>query len=219
MLVAQLKKTQLAITLFEVLVAIAVLFVVAGIAYPAISGVRKAGLRTTTISNLRQCGSALLIYAVDWGDVPNYGAARSILDGAPTCDAMDYWRLGCDVSTSDPLIGSYAYIRLVKGAIGEQQWRSYRERVANPPLLASIWHSQYEVAKILGDGPPRVSQCRQHLAACTMPSLVHYCRLDGSLMSIRSRVPPPWSSMRNTPWHGQLFTWSNVFDFERFEGR
>ncbi len=67
-----------AFTLIELLVVIAVIAILAGILFPVFARVREKARQTTCLSNLRQIGAAVLMYAQDYDEmypfVLNYSA-------------------------------------------------------------------------------------------------------------------------------------------------
>lgn len=52
-------------TLIELLVSIAVIAILAGIIFPVVSSVKEKGNQATCLSNLRQLGAAMRMYADD----------------------------------------------------------------------------------------------------------------------------------------------------------
>ena len=68
-----------AFTLIELLAVIAITGILAGLLFPEISEVRAKSQATTCVSNLRQIGTAVLLYANDrGGELPPY-MANSVL--------------------------------------------------------------------------------------------------------------------------------------------
>src|SRR5947209_492865 len=53
-------------TLVEILVVTTIVALVAAILFPAFANAKKAAYRAETISNLRQCGMAIIIYTEDY---------------------------------------------------------------------------------------------------------------------------------------------------------
>lgn len=59
------KNQKRAFTLVELLVVISIIAILAGLAFPALSGVLERGRQTKDISNIRQLGTIMLTYATD----------------------------------------------------------------------------------------------------------------------------------------------------------
>jgi prepilin-type N-terminal cleavage/methylation domain-containing protein len=84
-------------TLIEILVAVGIIVVVAGILFPIFSSVRESGRLTECISNLHQFGAAIEMYRQDWGG----------LDPAPGRRIGSLYDLGLPPTTA-----TYAFFRM-----------------------------------------------------------------------------------------------------------
>lgn len=82
-----MKRTQRrqAFTLVELLVAIGIVALLAGILFPVFSAVRGKARQAACLSNLRQLGQATFLYAQDYDDLFPYG-------GDPSDTETDSWR-------------------------------------------------------------------------------------------------------------------------------
>ncbi|MFN3963478.1 MAG: prepilin-type N-terminal cleavage/methylation domain-containing protein, partial [Fimbriimonadaceae bacterium] len=55
-------------TLIELLVVIAIIAILAAILFPVFARAKEAAKKTSDLSNIKQIGLALQIYAADWDD-------------------------------------------------------------------------------------------------------------------------------------------------------
>lgn len=192
-------------TLTELVIVVAIVMILASVLLPAFVSVRRYARRTTSISNLRQCGVALLMYCDDYGGyqaMPSGDVASQVLKAAPTCDPNDTWRKSCFEEFGSPLVGSYAYIRHVQSFSTQEDWADYISWKKNPTLLASIYYASTVPAPFHGDGPDP-AQCISEQKNCFMPDRVLRLRLDGSVRMMRQKTTIPG---------GQLYlTWSSLF--------
>ena len=192
-----------AFTLIELLTVVAIVAAVAAILFPVLAAAKKSGKRAATISNLRQCASALLLYVSDSGDdrdLPPIDRARTVLSTMPTCDLADTWRSSCGESFGDPLIGSYGYIRglrLFQGNDGLQRLRNGN----NPIIMVSIFYADPVPPPFHGENPsPEL--CPGD--TCRMPTGIVGVRMDGSVRSTKIAYHP-------SPGVTLQFSWPNAF--------
>ncbi len=198
-----MKTKRTAFTLIELMVVVAIIAVIASILLPVLARAKKSAMRTTSMSNLRQCAIALITYASDDGSpngLPPMQTAKSLLAKMPTCDPSDNWRTSCSEAFGDPLIGSYAYIRGLRFFSDDDGFRRL-QRATNPVLLVSIFYSNPEPPPFKGEYPVS-SNCPNGF--CRMPTGILAVRLDGSV-AITKGYPRP------DPGVELGFSWPNTF--------
>jgi len=198
-----------AFSLVEVLVVIGIVAVLSGLLLPVLAQARKAGMQATSISNLRQCGLALLMYCDENGGVrtpPNLGQARALLSTAPTCDPADYWRDGCGEPVPAPQVGSYGYVPDIVATVDGQMppehhydflasWSNYLDRPGATYWLVSPYYGSSQSCRFF-DGIPGGPGWETWFAACVgkdsgspdpgrerMADRLVRLRLDGSVQS------------------------------------
>jgi prepilin-type N-terminal cleavage/methylation domain-containing protein len=70
-----------AFTLIELLVVIAIIAILAAILFPVFAQAKMAAKKTASLSNSKQIGTALTIYAIDFDDICPYSNPRRGPDG------------------------------------------------------------------------------------------------------------------------------------------
>ncbi|MCB8933720.1 MAG: type II secretion system GspH family protein [Fimbriimonadaceae bacterium] len=129
-------------TLLEILTVAVIVALLAGLLAPVLVRAKRSAKDTVALSNLRQCGMAILIYADDHGGIANLPLDTNfpgVLDNMPTCDSQDTWRAGCDSPSIAPMIGSYAYIRNANDFKRPDIWNLTLTVETTPTLLLSVF--------------------------------------------------------------------------------
>ena len=202
-------KIRYAFTLLELLVVIGIVAILAAIIFPVFTRAKTEAFKATTLSNLRQCGQAIVIYSADYDDrLPVGDGAYAALAKAPTCDAKDYWNPECKMPTRAPLVGSYAYYGLIEQ--DETELNSYLIENGGP-VLAAIWYGKHRVAQFDGMQPPRINQCIRE-RTCLLPNVIIFGYIDTS-----AKRKPFVSEVKDRN-NGNLtyvkpMTWPNVFHY------
>jgi prepilin-type N-terminal cleavage/methylation domain-containing protein len=170
-----------AFTLIEILVVTAIIAVLAGILLPVLAQAKRSAKRASSISNLKQCGIALLLYTDQHNgieDLPTIENARVVLAKAPTCDPNDYWRKGCSEEFGDPLIGSYAYVRGLKGFTGSADgFKAGFNSSGTVAMMMSVFYADPAYPAFRGDMPPVAGSP----AGRPIPNGILVLRSDGSV--------------------------------------
>ena len=201
-----------AFTLVELLVVIFILSLLAAIVFPVFARVRREGRKTDTISNLKQCGVALLLYCEDYdglSSMPSYDAAVTALKDMPSCDLNDTWRSSCNEQWGRPLIGSYGYVRGVMRYSSEEGWREYLDwtsipKIPSGSLLISVFYANNTASPFHGDMPIMGPNCGISGINCLWPDHVVRFRMDGSV------AMTSWQHWHQDCSH-QVFDWEGLF--------
>jgi len=133
-------RTKTAFTLIELLIVVAVIAIIAGVAFPMLSVAREKGRQTECVSNLAQLGKALHLYADDWnGYIPPFNnlnppthpghPALLVQAFVPYLRAPAVWHC-----PSDPYIGRKESIRGA-GSNFSHEFGSYATNPFVPPVL------------------------------------------------------------------------------------
>ena len=204
-------------TLIEMLIVITILSTLAAIIFPVFESVRRNARQAVSISNLKQCGMALLMYCDDYNgpeDIPDGDvAANLVLKKMPTCDPNDNWRSNCTVDYGEPLIGSYAYVNnfcLDNNTLCEssshEKWAALLPYSNNPALLSSIFYADPVPTPFHGLSrnftQAGLTGCGPSLSGCHMPDRALEFRLDGSVKMVKTDYPYPDQT---------IFDWAGVF--------
>lgn len=199
-----MSRNRLGFTLIEILVVVAIVAIVAAVLFPVLASAKKATKRAVSISNLRQCGLALQLYAPEepsMRELPDRVGAAATLKFAPTCDPNDYWRPSCSQEFGAPLVGSYAYVRGVGAFAPDAAYKTWLHYGTNLPVLVSIFYSAHRIPVFHGEGPTD-DDCGADIQGCAMPDRVVVLRQDGSAHFDRVQLDPG---------QPRLITWSSLF--------
>jgi len=74
-------RSKSAFTLIELLIVIAIIAILAAILFPVFNNARKKALQTSCTSNLKQLGTAILMYAQDYSDQFPYALYGDVVNG------------------------------------------------------------------------------------------------------------------------------------------
>ncbi len=198
-----MKKRTSAFTVLEIITVTLIVAVVAGLVAPTLVAAKLASKKATSISNLHQCGIALLLYVEqnDDGTLPSFDLARTLLGALPTCDPAESWRKSCSERLRDPMIGSYGYIRGTP-LFQDEQGARVIQLASNPIVMISIFYARYQIPQFQGDQPP-LNLCQTAInVGCRYPSGLIGLRYDSSASILRvplANGQPP------------LFSWTAAF--------
>lgn len=185
------KRSAYGFSLVELMVVVAILTLLLSIVYAATTRSIKAAHRTVCLSNLRQCGHALMIYQVDWGQIPTGSAVYGALAHAPTCDPEDNWRTNCSSPVTPPRVGSYGYVRLCPEYSSDSDWQEALSTARPPLLMVSIFYGERHVTPFVGMLPDQGVCVRNAWAGCVALDRVVALAVDGSARSFNTKEPAP----------------------------
>ena len=169
-----------AFTLAEILICVAIVGALVGIALPLLKSARDQARQATCISNLRQCATAISLYADVCGGLPPYSAAVDALSDSPAECPMDSWHR----QTGRPRIGSYAYIRGATRFSDDADWNELLASKTNIAILACIFHASTHAPPFEGNVVPRKPPPGFGSTDLAMPDAVIAARLDTSARRI-----------------------------------
>ncbi len=196
-----------AFSLMELLVVIAIIAVLATVLFPVFGRAKQKAKEANSISNLRQCSLALLLYADLYGGeqyMPQYSEAIKVLSKAPTCDLNDYWRQSCTENVYAPLIGSYGYVRGSIVGDTEAHWTEYlADQTVGQSLLICPFYGSEHLTKFRGDIEPPT--CGPPIAGCRYPDRLLVARMDGSATGSNNKAGGSVAA------GGFSFSWSSAF--------
>ncbi len=185
---------------------LAIIGLLAGIIFPVVAVTKSRAKMATCISNLRQCGTALVIYEEGGDEVlalPPYPVAETVLARAPTCDPSDFLRTGCSSPFARPVIGSYGYVRGFSELDDSTTWSQEASSGSVHYVLASVFYGDRPVHLFDGN---ELDPCLAD-GSCSMPSRLIRSRPD---TSVSNQATPGRVAYGN----GSVFspfTWSGVF--------
>lgn len=141
-------------TLIELLVVIAIIAIIAAILFPVFAQAREAARKTACLSNLRQIGTATLMYAQDYDDQ---------MIGTDLGDDPEYFW--------GDMIEPYMKNRQILNCPSESKRTQFSAPIFGFPQGISLeWSYNYAVNDIRDESGTRLGAAHQPLAAFTKPA-------------------------------------------------
>jgi len=177
-------------TLIELLVVIAIIAILAAILFPVFAQARAKARQTQCVSNMRQIGTAVMMYLNDYDE--RFPFTMAIINGVPS--TVNYWAISNYQSALEP------YIKMDRGLRNKQNvWWDPSDPDRS---LEAMWGSFANNGLLTG--VPRA------LAEVTSPSSTIYATLRADPWVRITGVTPPSPLPVNNPNHP--FWVSEFFD-------
>jgi prepilin-type N-terminal cleavage/methylation domain-containing protein len=184
----------LGFSILEVMIVVAIIGTLMAIVVPVLSQAKRSAKNTVSISNMRQCYISLTLYCDDhggYGSLPTYPEAINVLRNAPTWAPNDFWRKDTAEVLTEPMIGSYGYVRGVPSFSADEALTAYRSMINDngygSVLLVDVFYGSrvFPFRKVDQQpvfGPP--------LMGFGTPDVVLKLRENGSVKIWRVDSPP-----------------------------
>ena len=132
-------------TLIELLVVIAIIAILAAILFPVFAQAREAARKASCQSNMKQLGTAIMMYTQDYDEVYPTGLQESWWDNTwyrittPYVKNLQVFRCPSDPGKDPPAAFSWAGTRLSYVSNGYMAWRNNGWRVIGVMGMAQSW--------------------------------------------------------------------------------
>jgi prepilin-type N-terminal cleavage/methylation domain-containing protein len=140
-----------AFSLIEVLICIAIIAIVAAIAFPVFARAKQSAKESKTISNLHQLGVLVSLYREDYGGGANTGspADMALPPGQTFFDLREKYAGGLKAPQRGPMFPFFDYFYYIPGPGGNawDNWAAYSESVDGQVILAAdfTFNSKYDM--------------------------------------------------------------------------
>ncbi|CAN5397608.1 hypothetical protein BH11ARM2_BH11ARM2_10850 [soil metagenome] len=142
---------QRAFTLIELLVVIAIIAILAAILFPVFAQAKAAAKKTASLSNTKQLGLGILMYAGDSDDVGPYANPKQAPDGSFEGGNISWWGAGWPFKTQPYLKNFGVFQAPGEPAMTGGSWNRPTMSYAINAYVDGFWDGKYGAVATGGD--------------------------------------------------------------------